>query len=136
MILSAISVRIRVTLARKIQIQRRSLQRLATHSWLSVHNKTGSQMGTFEALEPRTFCCGARIPTENENSTKKFRPLIPTQNYSILPRKENSEREIYGKHGHVVISAVCRNRNSKSLFTSIQTRDHSIKTRDQYHSSK
>ena len=29
---------------------------------------------------------------------------------------ENSKRQMKGKHGHVVISAVCRKRNSKSLY--------------------
>ena len=34
---------------------------------------------------------------------------------SFYCETENSERQLKDQHGHVVISAICRKRNSKSL---------------------
>ena len=41
-----------------------------------------------------------------------------TQHYSIFTEKlsENRERQIWDKHGHVFISAVCRNSKSSLLL--------------------
>ena len=54
----------------------------------------------------------------DENSAKQFWPLMLTQNCSVFTEiLKNSERQMLGKHGHVVISAVCHllKRNAKSF---------------------
>ena len=42
--------------------------------------------------------------------------LTEPETYHFTKKTKNDEQQIKDKHGHVVISVVCRKRNSKSFY--------------------